>query len=113
MRLKYDMNVGALYVRLADAPVARTREINDNTMVDLDANGEVIGIEVVSMTHPWPLDEILSDYAIPPDEEAQLRAYFRSPLAPAASDASEQHAAPGTVTPEVSIDRSAPVRVPA
>src|SRR5690349_16119639 len=65
------------------------------------------------MTHPWPLDEILRDYAIPPDEEAQLRAFFRSPLAPAASDASEQHAAPGTVTPEVSIDRSTPVCVPA
>lgn len=94
MRLKYDMNAGALYIRLTDAPVARTREVDDNTMVDLDADGEVIGIEVVSITHPWPLDEVLRSYAIPAGEEAQIRAYFRSPAFQAA--------------PAVSIDRNAP-----
>jgi len=94
MRLKYDMSVGALYIRLTDAPVARTREVDDNTMVDLDAAGEVIGIEVVSIAHPWPVDEVLRSCAIPAGEEAQIRAYFTSPLLYAA--------------PAVSVDRNAP-----
>jgi uncharacterized protein YuzE len=77
MRLKYDLNVGALYIRLSDLPVSRTREVDDNTFVDLDENSGVIGIEVISVKHPWALNEVLRDYSIPSDEVAQLRAYFQ------------------------------------
>lgn len=78
MRLKYDLNVGALYIGLSDQAVARTSAVDDNTSVDLDAAGTVVGIEVISIEHPWPLSEILARYAIPPGEEAQIRAYFDS-----------------------------------
>jgi uncharacterized protein YuzE len=87
MRLKYDLNVGALYIRLTDAPVARTHEIDDNTLVDLDKAGGVIGIEVVSIESPWALGAVLRDYEISADEAAQLRAYFQMP---APQDAQEQ-----------------------
>jgi uncharacterized protein YuzE len=83
MELKYDLNVGALYIRLTDRLVARTREIDDNTVVDLDADDGVIGIEVISIGHPWALDDVLRDYAIPEAAAAQLRAYFQ-PADPAA-----------------------------
>jgi uncharacterized protein YuzE len=86
MRLKFDLNVGALYIRLTDQPVARTREIDDNTNVDVDAAGRVVGIEVISTSHLWPLAEILDTFAIPAEESAQLRAYFYLP-APAAASA--------------------------
>src|SRR5215468_3587207 len=76
MHLKYDLNVGALYIRLSDQAVARTRDIDDNTSVALDDAGNVVGIEVVSIAHPWPLNDILRDYSIPAAEVAQLRAYF-------------------------------------
>jgi uncharacterized protein YuzE len=77
MRLKYDLDAGALYVRLSDRAVARTRELGDNAHVDLDAAGNVVGVEVISIAHPWPLDEFLADYDIPAPEAAQFRAYFR------------------------------------
>ncbi len=111
MRLKYDLNVGALYVRLSDKPVVRTRDVDDNTMIDLDADGEVIGIEVVSITHRWPLDDILHKYKIPAGEEAQLRAYFKSPRLGAASHAPALGTTPEA--PALSIDRNAPACVPA
>jgi uncharacterized protein YuzE len=99
MRLKYDLNVGALYIGLADSPVARTREIDDNTFVDLGPDGAVAGIEVISIEHPWALDDILRDYEIAPDEAAQLRAYFKDET--------------GNVreSPEVSMRRNASVLV--
>ena len=48
-----------------------------NLIFDLDSDGDVIGIEVVSIRHPWALGDILRDYRIPSDEAAQLRAYFQ------------------------------------
>lgn len=111
MRLKYDLNVGALYVRLTDQPVACTREVDDNTLIDLDVNGGVIGIEVVSISHPWALEKILRDYRVPADEEAQLRAYFRSPALGAAPGVPALSTTPEA--PELSIDRNAPACVPA
>lgn len=76
MRLEFDLNVGALYIRLSDAAVARTQEAGDNAAVDLDSAGHIVGIEVVSAVHPWPLTDILASYAMPPGEAAQLRSYF-------------------------------------
>jgi uncharacterized protein YuzE len=76
MRLEYDLDVGALYIRLSDAEIASTREAGDNAAVDLDAAGGVVGIEVISTAYPWPLADILVSYDLPGDEEAQIRAYF-------------------------------------
>jgi uncharacterized protein YuzE len=102
MRLKYDLNVGALYIKLGDQPVARTQDIDDNTSVDLDSAGGVVGIEVVSIAHPWALNAILSDYNIPPAEVAQLRAYFGRTAQGLPQEA-----------PALSIGRNAPSCVPA
>jgi uncharacterized protein YuzE len=77
MQLEYDLNVGALYIRLSDADVAWTREAGNNAAVDLDTAGGVVGIEVISAAHPWPLADILVGYPIPPGEVAQLRSYFK------------------------------------
>jgi uncharacterized protein YuzE len=76
MRLEYDLDVGALYIALTDSPVVGTREYGDNANVDLDASGAVVGIEVISAAHGWPLGEILADYPISETDAAQLLAYF-------------------------------------
>lgn len=77
MRLEYDLNVGALYIALTGQPVASTREAGNNANVDLDAAGDVVGIEVISAAHPWPLLDIVSNYKISSADRAQLLAYFR------------------------------------
>lgn len=102
MQLKYDLSVGALYIRLMDRAVARTREINDNTFVDLDDAGGVVGIEVISIAHPWALNDILGEYNLPATEVAQLHAYFRPTIQ-------------GTVQkpPDLKIENQAPVCVAA
>jgi uncharacterized protein YuzE len=79
MRLTYDLDAGALYIGLNEQDVARTRQIDDNTLVDLDAAGRPVGIEIASINHPWAADEVLQDFAIPERDAAQIRAYFGSP----------------------------------
>lgn len=102
MRLKYDLNVGALYIKLSDQAVARTHDIDDNTAVDLDSAGNVAGIEVISIAHRWALNEILRDYSIPAAEVAQIRAYFQPAVLGIAQEA-----------PALSIERNAPICVAA
>jgi uncharacterized protein YuzE len=76
MQLSYDLDAGALYIKLSDAAVTRTVEVDDTTLVDLDHAGIVRGIEVTAITQILPLGDILSKCQVPPGEEAQLRAFF-------------------------------------
>ncbi len=48
----YDPDVDALYVRIAakSQPIAETREIEPGIMLDLDAAGHLIGIEVLNVS---------------------------------------------------------------
>lgn len=97
MQLEYDLSVGALYIRLSGQSVARTDEVDDNTNVDLDTAGQVVGIEVVAIDHPWPIAEILRDYPLPDAERSQVEVYFRGPLmdlAPTPSTRGPVHRAP-------------------
>jgi uncharacterized protein YuzE len=76
MQLEFDLDIGALYIRLGGQPVARTREAGRNAHVDLAEDGTLVGIEVISFAHPWPLDDILSQYRVPDAELRQICGYF-------------------------------------
>jgi uncharacterized protein YuzE len=45
---RYDAEVDALYYRLTNEPVVRTVNIGDRVLVDVDAAGQAIGIEVLN-----------------------------------------------------------------
>lgn len=47
----YDPEADAFYVRIAPkgTPVAQTREVQAGVMLDLDAQGRIIGIEVLDV----------------------------------------------------------------
>lgn len=102
MQLSYDLEIGALYIALGDAAVARTEQIDETTLVDLDASGQVRGIEVTDIRRPLPLREILDAYKIPASEQAQVDAYFAPSLPNPVQEA-----------PTLSIERTSPVCVPA
>jgi uncharacterized protein YuzE len=46
MKLHYYPETDSLYIELSEAPGAETREIVDGLIVDLDANGNVIGFDI-------------------------------------------------------------------
>ena len=52
MRTSYDPEADAFYARFAaeDAEVAETREVAPGVMIDLDASGQLIGFEVLSIS---------------------------------------------------------------
>lgn len=72
MRQAFDASVDALYLTLADGEVARTVEIDDGTNVDLNTDGNVLGVEVLNPGRLWPLAVILREYRISDEDAAQL-----------------------------------------
>ncbi len=49
MKIEYDQEANALYITLREAPVAKTNEITDTFIVDLDSEGRPIGIEILDV----------------------------------------------------------------
>ena len=45
--LKYDRSAKAVYVRIRRGRVAQTEPLNDSVFLDLNANGRLLGIEVI------------------------------------------------------------------
>ena len=72
----YDLDADALYIELANHQVARTVQVDAGTLVDLDASGGVVGIEVVHPGRAWPRDQILDQFTISEDNARELRTYF-------------------------------------
>jgi len=60
MKIEYDKQVDALYVRLQEKYVARTIEIEEGLNLDLDEDGKLIGLEVLDATTKYSLTDIFN-----------------------------------------------------
>lgn len=64
MRLSYDPEVDALYIRLTEGPVqVTTQRLTEDVAVNYAPDGRVVGIEVLDA----------SEYVFPPGEERRVR----------------------------------------
>jgi uncharacterized protein YuzE len=60
MKIEYDREVDALYVRLQEKYVARTIEIEEGLNLDLDEDGKLIGLEILDATEKYSLADIFN-----------------------------------------------------
>ena len=56
LKLTHDPESDAAYVYVTSHSVARTQELDENRAIDLDANGEVRGIELLNVSYGVKLD---------------------------------------------------------
>lgn len=47
MRITYDAEADAMYIKFRETEVDHTQEINENTIIDFDKDGQVIGVEIL------------------------------------------------------------------
>ena len=47
MKLEYDQQADAMYIRLLAAKVAESEEVHPGVVLDFDAQGQVLGIEML------------------------------------------------------------------
>jgi uncharacterized protein YuzE len=46
MKIRYFAETDTLHIEFRDSPVAETRDLDENTLLDLDAEGNISGITV-------------------------------------------------------------------
>ena len=46
MKIKYFQDTDTLYIELRAVEVAETRDLDENTLLDLDSNGNICGITI-------------------------------------------------------------------
>lgn len=67
MKIRYDPDADALYIKFKDLEIDHTKEIDKNTVVDFDKEGLVIGMEIlfVRERNPDMLREFQVENLIP------------------------------------------------
>ena len=70
MKLHYYPETDSLYIELSTAPGAETREVVEGLVVDLDADGNVVGFDIDHASTKLDLSHI-ETVALPPAHAAQ------------------------------------------
>jgi uncharacterized protein YuzE len=70
MKLHYYPETDSLYIELSSAPGAETREIVDGLVVDLDARGNVVGLDIDHASVKLDLTKV-ETIALPPPHAAE------------------------------------------
>lgn len=58
MRLKYYPDTDSLYIELSSKASAESQEISEGVVLDYDANGEIVGIDIDNASRKIDLKEI-------------------------------------------------------
>jgi len=54
MKLEYDPQVDAAYIRLVDSQITDSEEVRPGIVLDSDAEGRVVGIEILNARKQLP-----------------------------------------------------------
>ena len=60
MKIEYDKEVDALYIRIQEKKVARTKEVEEGINLDIDEDGKIIGLEIIGATERYKKEDIFS-----------------------------------------------------
>jgi uncharacterized protein YuzE len=70
MKLHYYPDTDSLYIELTSAPGAEAREIVEGLVVDLDADGNVVGFDIDHASRKLDLSKV-ETIALPPASAAE------------------------------------------
>ena len=60
MELTYDKDADALYIELKKGQFSKNKKVDDLTILDLDADGNILGIEILCASKRMPPQNLLS-----------------------------------------------------
>ena len=60
MKIEYSKDADAIYVYFKEDIVASSKEIEDGVVIDFDAKGQLIGIEVLDVSQRFSLSDIVN-----------------------------------------------------
>jgi uncharacterized protein YuzE len=54
MEVRVDRELHALYLHLAEKAIAESEEVRPGVILDFDADGRVVGVEILDLSHRVP-----------------------------------------------------------
>jgi len=60
MKIEYSKSVDALYIRLREAKIADSRDIEEGVTVDIDENGHIVGIEILDASEKMNISDMVN-----------------------------------------------------
>jgi uncharacterized protein YuzE len=66
MRISFDRESDALTLILSDEPPARTIDVGEGRFIDLDADGNVLALEVLGVGHGFRLTDLVDQFNLEP-----------------------------------------------
>ena len=71
MKITYDTEADALYIRMGDGEFAENKEPVPGVILDIGSKGELLGIEILNASQRYPLEELAHvDITMPLDMAA-------------------------------------------
>ena len=64
MEMSYDPDADALYIQVREGEVKSTKEIDANTLLDIDKNGKILGIEILKFLMKYNEKQFLLSKAL-------------------------------------------------
>jgi uncharacterized protein YuzE len=63
MRVRVDHGADAIYLNLTDRPVKDSAEVADGIVVDYDAEGHIVGVEILDASKRTDNPEVLKQFS--------------------------------------------------
>ena len=63
MRMRVDHAADAIYLNLTDRPIKDSEEVADGVVVDYDAEGRIVGIEILDASKRTDDPEVLKQFS--------------------------------------------------
>jgi uncharacterized protein YuzE len=60
LRLHYDIEVDAAYLRFSEAAVTESEEVSPGVVLDFDAQGRLVALEVMQAARRLPKDALIA-----------------------------------------------------
>ena len=60
MKIEYSKNVDALYIKLREAKITDSVDIEEGVTVDVDENGHIVGLEILDASEKMDISDIVN-----------------------------------------------------
>ena len=58
MEISLDLKADAVYIKFQEGKFAKNKRIDDDTIIDLDSKGGLLGIEILNVTKKVPVKDL-------------------------------------------------------
>ncbi|OHB39699.1 MAG: hypothetical protein A2545_01200 [Planctomycetes bacterium RIFOXYD2_FULL_41_16] len=60
MKIEYSKDIDALYIKLREAKITDSRDIEEGVTVDLDENGHIVGLEILDASEKLDISDLVN-----------------------------------------------------